>query len=86
MNLQPLMYSLKSGKQSARDNLKSYKFSVVSTEEKPGVSTTKPPFSVSNNSVCLVVCLPRPSFSLTSPVLRLRSEKSAFKMLDLPTP
>ena len=56
-----------------------------SKEEKPGVSATKPS-STSNNSTCLVVCLPLPKAFDISPVFKFKSSFSLFNKEDLPTP
>ena len=54
-------------------------------DEKPGVSATNPPNSVIN-SVCLVVCFPRPNALEISAVLIFKLVSNIFNKVDLPAP
>lgn len=58
---------------------------IKSRDEKPGVSATRPP-SISNNSTCLVVCLPLPKALDISPVAKFKSVFNLFNKDDFPTP
>ena len=59
--------------------------SLISSDEKPGVSATKPP-DIFKSSVCLVVCLPRPSAFDISFVLILSFLSKLFNSVDFPAP
>ena len=66
-------------------DLSKYRDTFNESDEKPGVSAINPPF-ISNSSTNLVVCLPLPRASDTSPVFKSSDASILFKRELFPAP